>query len=200
MTIAWLEKNTARGGEGWQCGAMRMVMAKVYLRIFVETLVKDLPDTSVAKKEFLGVLPDFSSYAVFAETFGKKPAVPRRPLPPATRRRQKRTTVVSLKRTWWATTVAISDDTCVCNRRISRMARISRHRRRRRHLYLPSSRRSSTSSSSSVVISLQHRAGRWRYYDEKGANRQPKKTGPSLRRSSGWAAARCRSEVRLGLA
>ena len=72
MTIAWLEKNTARGGEGWQCGAMRMVMAKVYLRIFVETLVKDLPDTSVAKKEFLGVLPDFSSYAVFAETFGKK--------------------------------------------------------------------------------------------------------------------------------
>ena len=97
--------------------------------------------------------------------------------------------------------VAVSDDSCVCNRRISRMARIlSRHRRRCRHLYLPSSRRSSTSSSSSVVISLQHRAGRWRYYDEKGANRQPKKAGPSLRRSTGAMCAACPagSCLRLG--
>ena len=46
VTTAWLEKS--RGGEG--CGAMRMVMAKIYLRIFVESLVQDLPDTSVAKK------------------------------------------------------------------------------------------------------------------------------------------------------
>jgi hypothetical protein len=97
--------------------------------------------------------------------------------------------------------VAVSDDSCVCNRRISRMARISRHRRRCRHLYLPSSaRRSSTSSSSSVVISLQHRAGRWRYDDEKGANRQPKKAGPSLRRSTGAMCAACPagSCLRLG--
>ena len=47
-------------------------MAKIYLRIFVEALVEDLPGTSVAKKEFLGVLPHFSSYAVFAKTFGAK--------------------------------------------------------------------------------------------------------------------------------
>eukprot|EP00974_Lingulodinium_polyedra_P092220 8936241-Lingulodinium_polyedra.AAC.1 len=61
VTIAWLEKG--RGGNG--CGAMRMVMAKIYLRIFVETLAEDLPGSSVAKQEFLGVLPHFSSYAVF---------------------------------------------------------------------------------------------------------------------------------------
>ena len=66
VTIAWLEKS--RGGNG--CGAMKMVIAKVCLRIFVETLVQDLPDTSVAKKEFLGVLMPFSSYAVFNKTFG----------------------------------------------------------------------------------------------------------------------------------
>ena len=68
MTTAWLEKS--RGGEG--CGAMRMVMAKIYLRIFVETLVGDLPGTSAAKKEFLGVLAHLSSYAAFARTFGTK--------------------------------------------------------------------------------------------------------------------------------
>ncbi len=66
VTTAWLEKS--RGGNG--CGAMRLVMAKIYLRIFVETLVQDLPDTSVAKKEFLGVLVPFSSYAVFGKAFG----------------------------------------------------------------------------------------------------------------------------------
>ena len=47
-----------------------MVMAKIYLRIFIETLVEDLPDSSMAKKEFLGVLTYFSSYAVFGKTFG----------------------------------------------------------------------------------------------------------------------------------
>ena len=49
---------------------MRMVMAKIYLRIFIETLVEDLPGSSMAKKEFLGVLAHFSSYAVFGKTFG----------------------------------------------------------------------------------------------------------------------------------
>ena len=66
VTIAWLEKG--RGGNG--CGAMRMVMAKIYLRIFIETLVEDLPGGSIAKQGFLGVLPHFSSYAVFGKTFG----------------------------------------------------------------------------------------------------------------------------------
>ena len=47
-----------------------MVMAKIYLRIFIETLVEDLPGSSIAKQEFLGVLPHFSSYAVFGKTFG----------------------------------------------------------------------------------------------------------------------------------
>jgi len=68
VTTPWLEKS--RGGEN--CGAMKMVMAKICLHIFTKTLVLDLPDTSVAKKEFLGVLPHFSSYAVFAKTFGTK--------------------------------------------------------------------------------------------------------------------------------
>ena len=45
-------------------------MGKIYLRIFVETLVQDLPGNSVAKKECLGVLLPFSSYAVFGKTFG----------------------------------------------------------------------------------------------------------------------------------
>ena len=49
---------------------MRTVMAKIYLRIFIETLVQDLPGTSVAKKEFLRVLTAFSSYAVFNMAFG----------------------------------------------------------------------------------------------------------------------------------
>ena len=66
VAIAWLEKD--RHGNG--CGAMRSVMAKIYLRIFIETLVDDLPDSSIAKKEFRGVLAHFSSYAVFGKTFG----------------------------------------------------------------------------------------------------------------------------------
>ena len=66
VSSAWLEKS--RGGNG--CGAMRMVMAKIYLRIFIETLVEDLPGGSIAKQGFLGVLPHFSSYAVFGKTFG----------------------------------------------------------------------------------------------------------------------------------
>ena len=70
VTISWLEKS--RGGNG--CGALRMTLAKMYLRIFVENLVQDLPDTSVAKKAFLGVLPHFSSYAVFGKTFGNADA------------------------------------------------------------------------------------------------------------------------------
>ena len=45
-------------------------MGKIYLRIFVETLAQDLPGNSVAKKECLGVLLPFSSYAVFGKTFG----------------------------------------------------------------------------------------------------------------------------------
>ena len=57
VTCAWLEKD--RHGNG--CGAMRSVMAKIYLRIFIETLVEDLPDSSIAKQEFRGVLPHFSS-------------------------------------------------------------------------------------------------------------------------------------------
>ena len=44
VTTAWLEKNKENNG----IGAMRMVLAKIYLRIFVETLVQDLPGTSVA--------------------------------------------------------------------------------------------------------------------------------------------------------
>ena len=67
VTIAWLEMGRG-GGDG--CGAMRMVMAKIYFRIFVEALVHDLPCGSVAKQEFLGVLPHFSSFAVFGKTFG----------------------------------------------------------------------------------------------------------------------------------
>ena len=67
VTNAWLERGRG-GGDG--CGAMRMVMAKLYFRIFVETLVHDLPDGSVAKQEFLGVLPHFSRFAVFGKTFG----------------------------------------------------------------------------------------------------------------------------------
>jgi len=70
VTTAWLEK-TSKG-----CGAMRMVMAKVYVRIFLETQwhVMDLPDTSVAKKEFFSVLAPlkFAGYAVFAQAFGTK--------------------------------------------------------------------------------------------------------------------------------
>ena len=75
MTSTWLEKSS----QG--CGAVRMVMAKVYLRIFVETLAKDLPDSSVAKKEFLAVLPYFSSYAVFGRTFGTKNSGASKPAP-----------------------------------------------------------------------------------------------------------------------
>ena len=48
------------GKRGNACGAMRMVMAKTYLRIFVESLVEDLPDDSLAKKEFHGVLTHVS--------------------------------------------------------------------------------------------------------------------------------------------
>ena len=66
VTIAWLEKS--RGGNG--CGALKMVFAKIYLRIFVDSLVQDLPSSSVAKKEFLAVLPHFSSFAVFSKYFG----------------------------------------------------------------------------------------------------------------------------------
>ena len=32
------------------------VLANTYVRVFVETLVQDLPDTSAVKKEFLAVL------------------------------------------------------------------------------------------------------------------------------------------------
>ena len=45
-------------------------MARIYLRNFIETEVQDLPGGSIAKQEFLGVLPHFSSYAVFGKTFG----------------------------------------------------------------------------------------------------------------------------------
>ena len=45
-------------------------MAKICLRIFIETLVEDLPGSSQTKQEFRGVLLHFSSYAVFAKTFG----------------------------------------------------------------------------------------------------------------------------------
>ena len=45
-------------------------MAKICLRIFIETLVEDLPGSSQAKQEFRGVLLHFTSYAVFAKTFG----------------------------------------------------------------------------------------------------------------------------------
>ena len=45
-------------------------MAKICLRIFIETLVEDLPEKSIAKQGFLGVLHHFSSYAVFGKTFG----------------------------------------------------------------------------------------------------------------------------------
>ena len=69
VTIAWLESPATKGRGGNGCGAMRMVMAKIYLRIFIETLVEDLPG-STTKQEFLGVLPHFSSYAVFGKTFG----------------------------------------------------------------------------------------------------------------------------------
>ena len=98
VTIAWLEKS--RGGEG--CGAMRMVMAKIYLRIFVETLVLDLPVTSVAKTEFLGVLPPSPATPSSLRPSGPKTAVPRRPQPPTTRRRQKRQTAVKS----WSTTAS----------------------------------------------------------------------------------------------
>ena len=60
VTIAWLEKS--RGGNG--CGALKMMLAKIYLRIFVDSLVEDLPSSSVAKKEFLAALPHFSSIAL----------------------------------------------------------------------------------------------------------------------------------------
>ena len=45
VTIMWLEKS--RGGKG--CGAMRMVLAKINMVHFIQTLVQDLPETSVAK-------------------------------------------------------------------------------------------------------------------------------------------------------
>ena len=41
-----------------------MMLAKIYLRIFVDSLVEDLPSSSVAKKEFLAALPHFSSIAL----------------------------------------------------------------------------------------------------------------------------------------
>ena len=47
-----------------------MVMAKIYLRIFIETLAEDLPGISIAKQEFRSVLTHFSSYVVFGKTFG----------------------------------------------------------------------------------------------------------------------------------
>ena len=64
--------NAAMSQWGEGCGVIRTVPAKTYLRVFVETLVQDLPDTSVAKKEFLAVLQHFSDlvYATFAKTFG----------------------------------------------------------------------------------------------------------------------------------
>ncbi|CAK0824328.1 unnamed protein product [Prorocentrum cordatum] len=67
VTTSWLEKKKKDSDEA---GAMRMTLAKVYVRVFVHSLVDDLPDSSSAKKEFLGVLPHFSSYAVFGRTFG----------------------------------------------------------------------------------------------------------------------------------
>jgi len=71
VTTVWLEKRSrVPGGEG--CGAMRLVMAKVYVRIFLKTHVMDLPDASLAKKEFLSVLTHFAGYEVFARAFGTK--------------------------------------------------------------------------------------------------------------------------------
>ena len=68
VTHAWLEKSKS----GDNCGAMRLVHGKVYLRIVIESLVNDLPDTSVAKTQFLRVLSPFDSYASFSNIFGKK--------------------------------------------------------------------------------------------------------------------------------
>ena len=68
VTIAWLEKS--RGGGG--CGEMRMVMAKIYLRVFLESLVHDLPANSVARKDFLRVLAPFEGYAAFNKAFGTR--------------------------------------------------------------------------------------------------------------------------------
>ena len=42
VTQPWLEKT--RNG----CGEMRLVMAKIYLRVFVQNHAQDLPDSSVA--------------------------------------------------------------------------------------------------------------------------------------------------------
>ena len=68
VTHAWLEKSKS----GDNCGAMRLVHGKVYLRIVIESLVNDLPDTSVAKTQFLRVLSPFDSYASFSNILGKK--------------------------------------------------------------------------------------------------------------------------------
>ncbi|CAK0828751.1 unnamed protein product [Prorocentrum cordatum] len=77
VTTSWLEKKKKDSDEA---GAMRMTLAKIYVRVFVHSLVDDLPDSSSAKQEFLRVLPHFSSYAVFGRTFG---AAARGASPPA---------------------------------------------------------------------------------------------------------------------
>jgi hypothetical protein len=46
-----------------------LLLAKIGVHLFIETLVQDLPDTSAAKTDFVAVLANFSSYAVFANVF-----------------------------------------------------------------------------------------------------------------------------------
>jgi hypothetical protein len=70
VTIAWLDKS--RDGK---TGEMKMLLAKISVYLFIETLVQDLPDTSAAKKDFVAVLANFSSYAVFAKVFAIEEAV-----------------------------------------------------------------------------------------------------------------------------
>ena len=53
VTVTWLDKN--RSGKA-ACGEMRMLMAKINLHLFLETLARDLPEGSVARTEFLRVL------------------------------------------------------------------------------------------------------------------------------------------------
>ena len=64
MATAW-QTHGNRVANAWQTHLLPR-----YHDDFVETLVEDLPGTSVAKKEFLCVLTPFSSYVACAKTFG----------------------------------------------------------------------------------------------------------------------------------
>ncbi|CAK0824327.1 unnamed protein product [Prorocentrum cordatum] len=71
VTASWLAgSDRVEAKDRRHAGAMRMALAKIYVRVFIHSLAQDLPDSSGAKQDCLRVLPHFSGYAVFGGTCG----------------------------------------------------------------------------------------------------------------------------------